>query len=160
MYLVGDLAAVIAGVLALWFGASWLVTGAATLAREIGVSGLVIGLTVVAFGTSAPEIVVSVGAAIEGRADVAAGNVLGSNVFNLAFIRGAVAALQPFRVTTKLVRRDAVAMAAATVVGIAVLANLAVSRIEGALLLALFAAYLGWIWRTATRSSPDPPDGR
>ncbi|MFC4543514.1 calcium/sodium antiporter [Halosolutus amylolyticus] len=148
-----DAAFVLGGVLALWLGARWLVTAAATLARTAGVSALVVGLTVVAFGTSAPELVVSIGAALEGRADVAAGNVVGSNVFNLAFTLGVVAVVRPFRVTEKLVRRDTVAMAAATVVGIAVLANLTVSSREGGLLLALFAAYLGWIWHTATRST-------
>ncbi|WP_265107985.1 calcium/sodium antiporter [Halosolutus halophilus] len=153
MSLVGDVTLVLGGVVALWLGAQWLVTAAATLARAAGISALVVGLTVVAFGTSAPELVVSVGAAFEGRADVAAGNVVGSNVFNLAFTLGLVAVVRPFRVSEKLVRRDTVAMAATTAVGIAVLANLVVSSVEGGLLLALFAAYLGWIWRTVTRSA-------
>ncbi|AGB31282.1 CaCA family Na+/Ca+ antiporter [Natrinema pellirubrum DSM 15624] len=139
---VGDVASLIVGVLALWFGARFLVTGASRIAGAAGISALVVGLTVVAFGTSAPEIVVSTGAALEGRGDVAVGNVVGSNVFNLGVILGLVAVIAPFRVSEPLLRRDVLAMAASTVVAVAVLANTLVSRLEGAVLLALLAGYL------------------
>ncbi|QCC60063.1 calcium/sodium antiporter [Natrinema thermotolerans] len=139
---VGDVASLIVGVLALWIGARFLVTGASRLAGAAGIPALVVGLTVVAFGTSAPEIVVSTGAALEGRGDVAVGNVVGSNVFNLGVILGLVAVIAPFRVSEPLLRRDVLAMAASTAVAVAVLANGLVSRLEGAVLLALLAGYL------------------
>ncbi|OAQ54350.1 hypothetical protein HTG_02060 [Natrinema mahii] len=139
----GDAVSLAVGVLALWVGARFLVTGAARLAGAAGISALVVGLTVVAFGTSAPEVVVSTGAALEGQGDVAVGNVVGSNVFNLGVILGLVAVIAPFRVSEPLLRRDVLAMAASTVVAVAVLANALVSRLEGAVLLALLACYLG-----------------
>uniref|UniRef100_UPI003F4A3062 sodium:calcium antiporter n=1 Tax=Natrinema sp. CGMCC1.2065 TaxID=3445767 RepID=UPI003F4A3062 len=139
---VGDVASLIVGVLALWIGARFLVTGASRLAGAAGIPALVVGLTVVAFGTSAPEIVVSTGAALEGRGDVAVGNVVGSNVFNLSVILGLVAVIAPFRVSEPLLRRDVLAMAASTAIAVAVLANGLVSRLEGAVLLALLAGYL------------------
>ncbi|MFA9504754.1 calcium/sodium antiporter [Natrinema sp. H-ect1] len=139
---VGDVASLIVGVLALWIGARFLVTGASRLAGAAGIPALVVGLTVVAFGTSAPEIVVSTGAALEGRGDVAVGNVVGSNVFNLGVILGLVAVIAPFRVSEPLLRRDVLAMAASTAIAVAVLANGLVSRLEGAVLLALLAGYL------------------
>ncbi|WP_254764690.1 calcium/sodium antiporter [Natrinema marinum] len=141
--MLGDAASLVVGVLALWLGARLLVTGAARLASAAGVSALVVGLTVVAFGTSAPEIVVSTGAALEGRGGVAVGNVVGSNVFNLGVILGLVAVIAPFRVAEQLLRRDVLAMAASTVVAAAVLATAVVSRLEGAVLLLLLGAYLG-----------------
>ncbi|OLZ40493.1 conjugal transfer protein TraR [Natrinema saccharevitans] len=139
----GDAVSLAVGVLALWVGARFLVTGASRIAGAAGISALVVGLTVVAFGTSAPEIVVSTGAALEGQGDVAVGNVVGSNVFNLGVILGFVAVIAPFRVAEPLLRRDVLAMAASTAVAVAVLANALVSRLEGAVLLALLACYLG-----------------
>ncbi|WP_090614761.1 calcium/sodium antiporter [Natrinema salaciae] len=140
---VGDAVAFVAGMFALWIGARLLVTGASRLASAAGVSALVVGLTVVAFGTSAPELVVSTGAALEGQGNVAVGNVVGSNVFNLGIILGAVATLSPFRITGQLLRRDVLTMAASTVVAAAVLANAVVSRLDGAILLVLLGCYLG-----------------
>ncbi|RQG96672.1 sodium:calcium antiporter [Natrarchaeobius chitinivorans] len=92
---VGDVAALVAGTLALWIGARLLVTGASRLAGAAGVSPLVIGLTVVAFGTSAPEIVVSTGAALDGRGTLSIGNVVGSNVFDLLGVLGIAAVIRP-----------------------------------------------------------------
>lgn len=152
MSTLGDVVVLIGGVALLWVGARWFVAAAAKLAHAAGVSTLVVGLTVVAFGTSAPELVVSAGAALDGRANVAAGNVLGSNVFNLALVLGLVAVIRPFRIELTLLRRDVVAMAAATAIGIAVLGNRFVSRPEGVILVALLAIYVGWLWVAATRS--------
>ncbi|MCW8172428.1 hypothetical protein D8S78_07620 [Natrialba swarupiae] len=92
---VGDLAALAVRILALWIGARPLVTGASRLAGAAGVSPLVIGLTVVAFGTSAPEIVVSTGATLDGRGTFSSGNVVGSNLFNLLGVLGTAAVIQP-----------------------------------------------------------------
>lgn len=161
--LAGSLALLVAAVLGLWVGARWLVDAASRLASVAGISSLVIGLTVVAFGTSAPEIAVSTVAALEGTGDVAVGNVVGSNVFNLGLILGIVAVLVPFRVTETLIRRDAVAMAVATAIAAGVLANRILSRLEGVILLALLAGYLGAIGleirRTSGSGGEAAPDG-
>ncbi|MBZ6493397.1 calcium/sodium antiporter [Natrinema longum] len=159
MVLVGDVVLLGVAVVALWIGARSLVTGASRLASAAGVSALVIGLTVVAFGTSAPEVVVSTGAALEGRGDVSVGNVVGSNVFNLGVILGLVAVIAPFRVTETLLRRDALAMAAATVVAAAVLVDGVASRLDGAVLLVVLSCYLGVLW-IAIRRENDGAGGR
>ncbi|WP_255167797.1 calcium/sodium antiporter [Natrononativus amylolyticus] len=150
---VGDLATLLVSTALLWVGARVLVTGAARLAGAAGVSSLVIGLTVVAFGTSAPEFAVTLEAALGGRPAVSVGNVVGSNVFNLGVILGAVAVIRPFRVSESLVRRDAVAMGAATLIALAALWNLAVSTLEGLVLTGLLLAYVGGLFVDARRSS-------
>ncbi|WP_440764273.1 calcium/sodium antiporter [Natronorubrum sp. DTA7] len=161
-----SVALLVVGTAALWLGATWLVAAASRLAESVGISSLVVGLTVVAFGTSAPEIAVSTTAALEGQGDVAVGNVVGSNVFNLGVILGLVAVLAPFRVTTTLLRRDALVMAGTTVVAAFILADQSVSRLEGTLLLVLLLGYLGALWMAIRRSSgtdssgePDSSDG-
>ena len=127
-------------------GADLLVRGATGLARDLGVSEAVIGLTVVAVGTSLPELVTSVVAARRGQAGVAFGNVLGSNVFNLLGILGATALVAPIAVPAQIVAVDLWVMAAATaaLVGFAV-SGWRISRREGAALLLAYAAYLGWL---------------
>ncbi|WP_254530504.1 calcium/sodium antiporter [Natrinema gelatinilyticum] len=151
---IGDVVRLVVGLLALWIGARSLVTGASKLASAAGVSALVIGLTVVAFGTSSPEAVVSTEAALEGRGDIAVGNVIGSNLFNIAVTLGVVAILSPFRVSQTVIRRDALAMAASTAVAAGVLANGTASRLEGAILVALLIGYFG-VLGVAIRASND-----
>ena len=131
-------------------GADMLVSGATGLARGLGVSEAVIGLTIVAIGTSLPELVTSVMAARRGQAGVALGNVLGSNVFNLLGILGATALIAPIPVPPEILAFDLWVMAAATA-ALVVLAvtGWRVSRGEGAALLAAYAAYLGWLAATA-----------
>ncbi|APW98183.1 conjugal transfer protein TraR [Halobiforma lacisalsi AJ5] len=143
------------GILALWLGARWLVDGAANIAGDVGVSPLVVGLTVVAFGTSSPELVVSASAAFSGGGDVAVGNVIGSNVFNVAIILGVVAVLSPFRVTETLLRRDVLAMVATTAIATVVLVDLSVTRLEGGVLAALLASYVAALW-ISVRGSDGP----
>ncbi|MCB0359548.1 MAG: hypothetical protein KDD44_07920, partial [Bdellovibrionales bacterium] len=94
------------GVACLYFGGELLVSGAATLAKRLGVSPLAIGLTVVAFGTSAPELVVSLQASMSERYDISLGNVVGSNICNILLILGLASFLAPLRVQTKLVKLD------------------------------------------------------
>lgn len=154
--LVGTALVLAVATLGLWIGARWLVDAASRLASAIGVSPLVIGLTVVAFGTSAPEIAVSTVAALEGSGDVAVGNVVGSNVFNLGVVLGIVALLAPVRVTETMLRRDALAMAAATAIATAVLANRAVSRPEGLVLLVLLVGYFLGLGISARRERNGP----
>ena len=94
----------VAGLVLLVGGAEFLVRGASRLAANVGISPLVIGLTVVAYGTSAPELAVSLGAALSGQGDVAVGNVIGSNTFNVLFILGVSALIVPLLVHQQLVR--------------------------------------------------------
>ena len=96
----------VAGLGLLVLGAEWLVKGASRLAAALGISPLVIGLTVVAYGTSSPEMAVSVKSALAGQADIAVGNVVGSNIFNVLFILGASAVVTPLVVSSQLMRLD------------------------------------------------------
>tara|TARA_B100000929_G_scaffold288000_1_gene275638 strand:- start:669 stop:1565 length:897 start_codon:yes stop_codon:yes gene_type:complete len=90
----------------LWKGAEWLVDSAAEIAHTLHVSDLVIGLTVVAFGTSAPEFAVTISAAFSGQSEISIGNVIGSNIFNLGFILGGTAVIRPISTSPKLFNRD------------------------------------------------------
>lgn len=100
----------IIGIVFLYFGAEWLVKGSASLARKAGISPLVIGLTLVAFATSAPELVVSVSAAVDGSPGIALGNVVGSNICNIALILGLSACITPLEVKKQLFKSDGVVM--------------------------------------------------
>ncbi|MGE3800705.1 MAG: sodium:calcium antiporter, partial [Candidatus Kapaibacterium sp.] len=112
MSIVIDALIIVLSILALWKGADFLVEAAARIAVRFGVSQLVIGLTIVAFGTSAPEFVVSVLAAARGQADISVGNIVGSNIFNLGFILGMVALLRTIKTSTPLVYRDGLVLIA------------------------------------------------
>jgi cation:H+ antiporter len=94
------------GFVMLYYGAEWLVKGSSSLARSLGVSPIVIGLTVVAFGTSAPELVVSLISSIKGKSMIAVGNVVGSNICNIALVLGMAAALRPLTTDRSVVKRD------------------------------------------------------
>jgi cation:H+ antiporter len=143
-----DLGVVVVAVLGLWLGARTMVDGSVRLARGVGLSETVIGLTLVAVGTSAPELVVSVDAALAGAADVAVGNVVGSNVYNLAFVLGVVSLVRVLPITRSLVKRDGVVLLAATVLLAGFLVDLRVSRLEGVLAVGLLVAYTGYLLRT------------
>lgn len=148
-----DLAIIVACIAGLWYGASVLVESAIRISRRIGLSELVIGLTVVAVGTSAPEFVVSADAALEGRPGIAVGNVVGSNVFNLGVILGGAAVLRAMPTSAALVNRDGVVVIAATLSVSAVLLDGTVARVEGLVLFGALVAYTGYLlWQG---SSPD-----
>ncbi|WP_255198634.1 calcium/sodium antiporter [Halorarius litoreus] len=136
-------------VAALWVGATLFVTNAARVARRLGVPELVVGLTVVGFGTSAPELVTSVDAALVGAADVAVGNVVGSNLFNLGVVLGGLALFGSVAASRSLARRDAPAMLGATLLLPLLLSDLRLGRSEGLALLGLLAVYLGVLIRQA-----------
>jgi cation:H+ antiporter len=129
------------GLVLLVAGADTLVRGASRLALAFGVSPLVVGLTVVAFGTSAPEMAVSVGAAYAGSVDIAIGNVVGSNIFNVLFILGAAAVIAPLVVNAQLIRQEVPVMIGATLVLLLFAADLGVSRVDGVVLFGLLVAY-------------------
>jgi cation:H+ antiporter len=131
----------VAGLVALIAGAELLVRGASRLARAVGISPLVVGLTVVAFGTSSPEVAVSVGAAAGGRVDLAVGNVVGSNVFNVLFILGAAALVAPLLVARQLIRQEVPIMIGVSALLMAFAWNGVIDRLESAILLAGLIAY-------------------
>jgi cation:H+ antiporter len=139
----------IGGGLLLYFGAQWLVAGSSALALALRIPQLIVGLTVVAYGTSAPEVIVSVQAALAGHPAVAIGNVVGSNIANIGLILGAAAFIAPARVDGALRSRELPVLVAATALVPATLLNGAISRLEGALLLACGALYTGWMIRAA-----------
>ena len=131
----------IAGLVLLVAGAEVLVRGAAKLAAQFGISPLVIGLTVVAFGTSAPETAVSVQAALNGSGDIAIGNVLGSNIANVLLILGITALVAPLIVSRQLIRLDVPLMIGASLVTYALAWDGSLSRLDGALLFSGVVAY-------------------
>ncbi len=133
----------ILGLVLLVGGAEVLVRGASRLAVAIGVSPLIIGLTVVAFGTSAPEMAVSVRSALSGQAgaDIAIGNVVGSNIFNVLFILGLSAAIAPLVVSQRLVRIDVPLMIGASVLMLLLSLDGKLGRLDGGLLFAGILAY-------------------
>jgi cation:H+ antiporter len=122
-------------------GAEVLVRGASRLAAGVGVSPLVIGLTVVAFGTSSPEMAVSVSSALAGKADIAVGNVVGSNIFNVLFILGASALIAPLIVSRQLIRLDVPIMIGVSLLAILFGADGVISRLEGVILFAGIITY-------------------
>jgi cation:H+ antiporter len=128
-----------AGLVILCKAADLLVTAAVRLAAKLGVSPLVIGLTVVAMGTSAPEVAASIAAALRNAGDIAIGNVYGSNIANLALVGGLVAIIRPLETRKKTLQREIPVMLAAALLLWPVLNNLFLSRLESLLLLAVFA---------------------
>jgi len=134
-------------------GAELLVRGASRLATAVGISPLVVGLTVVAFGTSSPELAVSVQATLSGQADLAIGNVVGSNVFNVLFILGASAAIAPLVVSRQLVRLDVPLMIGASVLVLVLALDGGLGRLDGLLLVAGIVAYTVFLVRQSRRES-------
>ncbi|NBW40483.1 sodium:calcium antiporter [bacterium] len=130
------------GVGILLSGADALIKGATNIAARLGVSTLIIGLTVVAFGTSAPELFVSVAAAIEGTADIAVGNVVGSNIFNILVVIGLTALIAPVDVARSIVHKDYPIMLIALGIFFIVSIDGVISRADGAILVFGFISYL------------------
>jgi cation:H+ antiporter len=155
----GTVAALVAGFVLLMVGAEALVWGASRLATTLGISSLAIGLTVVAFGTSAPELAVSVRGALTGSGDIALGNVVGSNIFNLLAILGLAALASALVVHRRVVRIDLPVLLLVTVAVWGLAANGRIGRGEGALLVAGLVGYTVWVYRAARReaSSDRPP---
>lgn len=138
-----DIVRLLGGGVLLYFGAEWLVGGAAGLARAMRVSSLLIGLTVVAYGTSTPEVIVGIEAAVSGRGDIALGNVIGSNIANLGLILGACTLVRPAKVEGALVRREIPVLVVTALLVPLLLLGAAVHRWEGALLV---VAAIGYTW--------------
>ncbi len=146
------------GVAALYGGAEALVRGSARLARAMGVSAVVVGLTVVAFGTSAPELVVSVLAAVRHQPGVAIGNIVGSNIANIGLILGVSALARPMRVQMRLIRFEIPLMIGASVLLPVLAIDGGLGRVDGGVLLLCFAGYLLLMLRAARRESVGAAD--
>ena len=142
----------IGGLALILFGANWLVDGSSSIAKKFGLSEFVIGLTIVGIGTSTPEMVVSFMSAFQGKADMAIGNIVGSNIFNTLMILGVTALIAPLTITKTNLRRDIPLNILVTVLLIVLGMNFTLfgkgndqlCRIDGLILLAIFASYL-WI---------------
>ncbi len=143
----------IVGLAALILGAELLVRGASRLALTFGISPLVVGLTVVAFGTSSPELAISVQSAWSGQADIALGNVVGSNIFNVLFILGLSALITPLVVHQQLIRREVPLMIAVSLLLWALAADGGIERWEGILMALGLAAYTVYAIRASRRET-------
>lgn len=137
----------------LWFGADWIVESASKIAKKYEVSDLIIGLTIVAFGTSAPEFLVTATAAFKGLSDLSLSNVVGSNIFNLGFILGLMALIKPLPTTRSLVLRDTPLLLATTalILGLAYFGNL--GRGAGVLLITILIGYIVYLIVHSKRAS-------
>ena len=136
------------GILLLTIGGEALIRGSLAAANRLGISPLLSGLIIVGFGTSAPELVVSIEAALSARPDIAVGNVVGSNISNLLLILGACALITPLAVTPLVLRRDAVTVVLVSILFLALVGGDALVRYDAAIFLLALTAYLIWAYRT------------
>jgi cation:H+ antiporter len=143
------------GIGVLYFGADWLVQGSSRLAAGLGVPPIVVGLTVVSFGTSAPELVVSLMAAMGGSPDLSMGNVLGSNLANIGLILGLTSVIRPLEVHARVVWREAPLMLLLTAALFPLLWDGGLARSDGVLLLLALAAYLLFVFHSAEDESAE-----
>ena len=151
------------GLLLILFGANWLVDGSSSVAKRFGISEFVIGLTIVGIGTSTPEMVVSFLSAFQGKADMAIGNIVGSNIFNTMLILGVTAIIAPLIITKENLRKDIPLNIIVTILLILLGMNFTLfgvgqdqlSRIDGAILLAIFAWYLYTSFKSDNADSDD-----
>ena len=127
-------------------GASWLVDSASKIAKRLGISELVIGLTILALGTSAPEFAVSILAALKGVGNIAIGNIVGSNIFNLGFILGGTAIIHSLKTSRILIVRDGFFLLFGTFILLFFLWDLTLTKFEGGVLFSLLILYLGYLY--------------
>ncbi|MFD1194661.1 calcium/sodium antiporter [Seohaeicola saemankumensis] len=146
------------GLLGLFLGGEALVRGSVGIARRMSISPLLIGLTVVGFGTSTPELLVSVDAAWRGVPDIALGNVIGSNIANILLIVGLSAVIWPIKVMGDTLRRDTAVMMAAALAMVPLFAMGHLGRLAGIILVAGLAGYLIWAYRQPGAAAPDEID--
>lgn len=151
--------AVLGGFLFLVWGADRFVVGAAATARNLGVAPLIIGLTIVGFGTSAPEMLVSAVAALQGNPGLAVGNAIGSNITNIALILGLTALIVPLSINSKLLRRELPILMATMIAGLLLLLDGELSRLDGVILLLGLLAMVIWMVRTGLAERGDDPLG-
>ncbi len=148
---------VIAGLVLLIWGADRFVHGAAASARNLGVAPLLIGLTIVAFATSAPEILVSVFASVKGQPGLAIGNAIGSNIVNIGLVLGIVAIVRPIELRSATLRREMPALLAVSLLTVSLFLDSYLSRIDGLVMLTGLVIVMIWLTRLGLRSAPSDP---
>ena len=142
-----------AGSLILYYGAEWLVKGASSFARSAGLSPLVIGLTIVAFGTSAPEFVVSIVSSIQNKSMIAVGNVVGSNICNIALVLGLTSVFRPLSCHRSVIRRDIPIMLGISAYLLLISLDSKLSRVDGATLFSGIILYICFNYYVAVKES-------
>jgi cation:H+ antiporter len=155
--MLASISAVVIGLILLVWGADRFVDGAAAIARNFGVSSMLIGLTIVGFGTSAPEILVSSIASLQGNPGLAIGNALGSNIANIALILGVTALITPLKVASETLRREYPMLLAATLITMMLMLDGALGRLDGVILLTGLAVLLYGMFRIAVGSRNSDP---
>ncbi len=149
------LLAIAGGLVVLVWSADRFVEGASGLARRFGMAPLLIGMLIVGFGTSAPEMLVSGLSSWEGAPGIALGNAYGSNIVNIALILGVTALISPIAVQSGVLRRELPVLVAVTALSVGLLWDLEVSRVDAGVLLAVFAGLVGWSVRQSRREARD-----
>ena len=155
--MLGNLLEVIAGLVLLIWGADRFVHGAAATARNLGVTPLLIGLTIVAFATSAPEILVSIDAAFRNTPGLAIGNAIGSNIANIGLVLGCVALIRPIELRSATLRREMPALLAVSLLTVSLFLDSFLSRVDGLVLLTSLVIVMIWLARLGMRSAPTDP---
>ena len=155
--MLGNAFEVIVGLLLLVWGADRFVHGAAATARNLGVPPLLIGLTIVAVATSAPEILVAIVAALRGEPDLAIGNAIGSNIANIGMVLGVVAILRPIELKSATLRREMPALLAVTLLTVSLFLDSSLSRVDGLVLLTGLIIVMLWLTRLGFHSSSSDP---
>ncbi len=151
-----------AGFFFLWKGADWLVGGASRMALGAKVSPIIIGITLVAFGTSLPEMAVSLAASLKGQPDITIGNVVGSNIANILLVLGIAAVIRPLEVSKRVVTRDTMLVLGSGVILLLLAMTGNLNRVSGLIMLAFFVAYIAYYARDAYKNRMDsavPPTG-
>ncbi|MET0027788.1 MAG: calcium/sodium antiporter [Candidatus Thiodiazotropha sp.] len=151
--------AILVGLVILVWSADRFISGAAALADNLGVSPMLIGLTVVGFGTSAPEVLVSTMAALDGNPGLAIGNAIGSNIANIGLILGVTAIVMPLSVHSSVLRREYPLLLAVSAIAYALMWDGDLSRMDGTVLITLLVVVLGWMIYTAKTGGTDPIAG-
>jgi len=155
--MLGNAIEVIVGLLLLIWGADRFVHGAAATARNLGIPPLLIGLTIVALATSAPEILVSLVAALRGETDLAIGNAIGSNIANIGLVLGVVALLRPVELKSATLRREMPALLAVSLLTVSLFLDSYLSRVDGLVLMVGLVIVMIWLTRLGFRSSASDP---
>jgi cation:H+ antiporter len=155
--MLGNFLLVVAGLVLLIWGADRFVHGAAAMARNLGIAPLLIGLTVVAFATSAPEILVSVVAALQHEPGLAFGNAIGSNIVNIGLVLGLTAMIRPIKLESATLRREMPALLAVSLLTVSLFLDTFLSRIDGIVMLTGLVIVMVWLARLGLRSAENDP---
>lgn len=155
--MLGNILLIIAGLALLMWGADRFVHGAAAAARNLGVAPLLIGLTVVAFATSAPEVLVSVVAAIQKQPGLAIGNAIGSNICNIGLVLGVTAMIRPIKMESATLRREMPALLAVSLLTVSLFLDTYLSRMDGVVMLTGLVIVMVWLARLGMRSAVNDP---